>query len=57
MPRDLNVDLRRVSVTRPTAARYAEAFSFFMQFCVIMDIVIGTSPSDALLDESLTDFV
>ena len=57
MPRDLTVNLRRLSVTRPTAVRYAEAFGYFMQFCVIMDIVLGTQPSDFLLDETLIDFI
>ena len=57
MPRDLTVNLRRLSVTRPTAVRYAEAFGYFMQFCVIMDIALGTQPSDFLLDETLIDFI
>ena len=57
MPRDLTANLRRLSVTATTAARYAEAFAFFMQFCTIMDIVLGAQPSDALLDETLTDWI
>ena len=57
MPRDLTADLRRLSVTRPTAVRYAEAFAFFLQFCLIMDIALGTAPSNDLLDETLTDFI
>ena len=57
MPRDLTVNLRRLSVTRQTATRYAEAFGFFLQFCLIMDIALGATPCDALLDESLTDFI
>ena len=57
MPRDLTVNLRRLSVTPATAVRYAEAFAFFMQFCTTMDIVLGAQPSDVLLDESLTDWI
>ena len=57
MPRDLTVNLRRLSVTAATAARYAEAFAYFLQFCTIMDIVLGAQPSDSLLDESLCDWI
>ena len=57
MLRDLGADLRRSSVAPLTAARYVTASSYCMQFCTIMDLVLGANPSEERLDEALADFI
>ena len=57
MPRDLTVNLRRTSVTTPTVTRYANAIAFFMNFLLIKQIILGPSPSEMLLDETVCDYV
>ena len=55
--RDTSIDLRRASVTASTVSRYAQAISFFMNYLFILEIVLGPAPSEALLDETVSDYI
>ena len=55
--RDISINLRRASVQPSTVSRYASAISFFMNYLFVLDIVLGPTPSEAFLDETVADYI
>ena len=55
--RDTSINLRRASVIPSTVSRYATAISFFMNYLFVLNIVLGPTPTEAFLDETVADYV
>ena len=55
--RDLNLDLRSVTVTAQTRARYSVAFAYFLAFAALVGVVIDAHTPEATLDDTCFNFV
>ena len=57
MPRDPTVDLRRTAGAASTQSRYATALQYFWAFCQLVNIVLGATPAEPILDEAVTSYI
>ena len=55
--RDLTLDLRSVTVTAQTRARYSVAFGYFLAYAALVSVVIDAHTPEATLDDTCFNFV